>query len=97
MWNGLKRVEDSNGNIFDFWLTDDLDLMGETPCYIFTENEYDASGNRIAIQVNRLPQYINCLTDSSSNVSYSLDFGLPKEIYFGNYAYSEEATVYSNF
>lgn len=97
MWNGLKRVEDSNGNIFDFWLTDDLDLMGETPCYIFTENEYDASGNRIAIQVNRLPQYINCLTDSSSNVSYSLDFGLPKEIYFGNYAYSEDATVYSNF
>ena len=70
--------------------------MGDNPCYIFTENEYDASSNRIAIQMNHLPQYVNYIT-SSSNVTASLDFGLPKEIYSGNLAYNETATVYYNF
>jgi hypothetical protein len=64
---------------------------------LYTESEYDAAGNKIAIKVNQLPQYLNCMIDSSNNVTYSLDFGLPKEVYMGYVNYSTEATVYGNF
>jgi hypothetical protein len=92
---------DSAGNDIDFWITDDLqvmkDLNDDEPCFIYTESEYDSSENQIAIKVNELPQYINCLIDSSNNVTHSLDFGLPKEVYMGYVNYDEDATIYNNF
>lgn len=101
MWNGVKPLVDSAGNNIDFWITDDLqvmkDLNDDEPCFIYTESEYDSSENQIAIKVNELPQYINCLIDSSNNVTHSLDFGLPKEVYMGYVNYDEDATIYNNF
>lgn len=101
MWNGRKSTVDSTGNNINFWITDDLEAMNtlndNEHCWLYTESEYDAAGNKIAIKVNQLPQYLNCMIDSSNNVTYSLDFGLPKEVYMGYVNYSTEATVYGNF
>ena len=101
MWNGVKQMRDSAGFPINFWITDNLDEMDtlndNDPCFIYTEDEYDENGRQIAIRINSLPQYLNCMIDSSNNVTYSLDFGLPKEIYMGNMAYADTATVYSNF
>ena len=73
------------------------DLNDGEPCFIFTESEYDSSQNRIAVRVDELPQYLNCMIDSSNNVTHSFDFGLPKEIYMGNMNYSQDVTLYANF
>lgn len=101
MWNGSKPTVDSTGNNINFWITDNLAAMDalndNEPCYLYTESEYDASNNKIAIKVNQLPQYINCMIDTSNNVTHSLDFGLPKEVYMGYVNYDENATVYNNF
>ena len=101
MWNGIKSTVDSAGNPIYFWITDNLqemdDLNDGDPCYIYTESEYSENNQRIAIKTNSLPQYINCMIDQSNNVTYSLDFGLPKEIYMGNMSYLEDATIYANF
>lgn len=101
MWNGLKCTLDSAGTPIDFWITDDVSEMNtlndKEPCYLFTESEYNENGDRIAIKTNCLPQYLNCIIDSGSNVTASLDFGLPKEVYMGNVAYDEFVTVYANF
>lgn len=71
--------------------------LADEPCWLYTESEYDAGGQQIAIRTSTLPQYMNVLVDGSNNVTFSLDFGLPKEVYFGNVAYSDNATVYANF
>ena len=101
MWNGVKETVDSNGNNIYFWITDNVeemnDLNDNEPCYIYTESEYDVQNHKIAIKTNELPQYINCIVDSSDNVTYSLDFGVPKEIYMGNLNYSPDAPIYANF
>lgn len=92
---------DSAGNPINFWITDDLTEMDTLNngdhCYIYTESENDVSGKQIAVRTNSLPQYINCMVDSSDNVTHSLDFGLPKEVYFGLVNYDESATIYANF
>lgn len=101
MWNGVKPTVDSTGNNINFWITDKIaamdDLNDGESCFIYTESEYDVNNNRIAIKMNSLPQYLNCIIDSSNNVNYSLDFGLPKEVYMGYVNYDENATLYSNF
>ena len=96
MYNGLKRMRDSEGHDTVFWITDDLPEMyqlndGE-PCHLYTTHVISAATSTMA-----LPQYINCIYDASNNITASLDFGVPKEIYFGNYAYPEDVTVYANF
>ena len=99
LYNGSKSLTDSSGTNIDFWITDDLYEMkklNESPCYLYTESAYDSSSNQIAIKVNQLPQYLNCII-SNNNVTHSFDFGLPKEIYFGNVGYTENATVYYNY
>ena len=101
LWNGIKPIEDSNGRDIWFWVTDDIEEMdtlneGE-PCFLFTDSEWDRNGNRIAIRVTELPQFLNCTIDASNNVLYSFDFGLPKEIYMGNMNYEETSTIYANF
>lgn len=101
MFNGRKAMYDANGDATTFWITDDLAEMyylndGE-PCYLYTKTNVDSRGNTIAIPKYIIPQFINCVTDPSFNITASLDFGTPKEIYMGNYAYLDNATVYDNF
>ena len=101
MWNGIHPLVASDGSTVPFWITDNIPEMDELndgdPCYIYTESEYDADDNRIARRITALPKYINCTIDQWNNVAYSLDFGLPKEIYMGNVNYTEDATIYANF
>ena len=100
IWNGIRPLTDSAGNSIDFWITDDLDEMSvlndDDPCFIYTESEYNSEQTRIAIKVNQLPQYLNCMINSN-NVTHSFDFGLPKEIYMGDVNYSPDVTLYANF
>jgi hypothetical protein len=72
-------------------------LNDKEPCFIYTVSEYDVSGNRIAYRRNTLPQYLNLIIDDYKNVSESLDFGMPKEVYCGNINYSPEKTIYDRF
>ena len=101
MWNGVKPTVDSAGNNINFWITDKISAMDDLndgeDCFIYTESEYDINNNKIAVKVNALPQYLNCIIDSSNNVTHSLDFGLPREIYMGYVNYNENATLYNSF
>lgn len=65
-------------------------------CFLYTNSEFDEDGNRIAIPRTSLPQYISYITKPDNSVKYSLDFGLPKEIYT-NYTYNENSTIYNQF
>lgn len=92
-------MADSEGNPIYFWITDDISAMthlNEGACYLYTESEYDTNGNSIAKRTDSLPQFLNC-NIINNNVVASLDFGMPKEIYCGNVAYSPDMTVYANF
>lgn len=101
MWNGIHPLVASDGSPVPFWITDNLPEMDTLndgdPCFIYTESEYNTEENRIARRITALPKYINCTIDQWNNVAYSLDFGLPKEIYMGNVNYTEDATIYANF
>lgn len=97
-YNGVENTLDSNGKLVKFWITDDLTEMtslndGEM-CFLYTVSDKDASGNRIAVPRTSLPQYCSYITEGG--VKYSLDFGLPKEVYH-NYSYGEDATLYNQF
>ena len=101
MYNGRQFCTDSAGNVITFWITDDTPEMYHlndgNPCFLYTKHRQDVNNNYIAVPVNGLPQYINCIIDSSNNITASLDFGVPKEIYIGNYAYPESSTIYDRF
>lgn len=101
MFNGKKYNKDKNGNYVFFYITDDVPAMrllnSGKACYLYTYSPLDINNNTIARYYENLPQYINCLYDSSNNVTASMDLGLPKEIYMGNMAYQEQATIYYNF
>lgn len=44
-----------------------------------------------------MPQYISYVIDKNNNVTESLDFGLPREMYVDKVNYSEDTTIYANF
>ena len=70
--------------------------LNDGACYLYTESEFDINSNRIAIKVNSLPQYLNCIIQSNTVVN-SFDFGMPKEMYIDGISYNEQATIYENF
>ena len=100
MYNGDVTMTDIDGNYINYWITDDVVEMsmlneGEN-CFIYTNSEYNADNEKIAIKCNVLPQFVRYVT-VSNDVSFSLDFGLPREIYVDNIEYGENATIYNTF
>ena len=100
LYNGHKDLVDYKGNAVPFWITDDLSEMAalndKTACFLWTTSE-TFNGKQIAIKKTSLPQYISYIVDSNNNVTESLDFGLPKEMYIDRVNYSEDTTIYANY
>lgn len=72
----------------NYWLTDDIVDMAilndGRPCWILTNSEYDAGGNRIARSLNSLPSFTRDLIlfgRSYGNIVHSWNFGHPQVIY----------------
>lgn len=82
------------------WVSDDLSEMAllndKTACYLWTNSEI-VNGEKVAIKKTRLPQYISYVIDRNNNVTESLDFGLPREMYVDRVNYTEDVTIYANF
>ena len=101
LYNGSRAINDVKGSSIFFNITDDVVEMNrfndKTPCFIWTTSEEDIQGNRIAVRVNQLPQYLNVLIDNSKNVTDSLDFGVPREVYCGKVNYPEASTLYYRY
>lgn len=104
-FNGFQKTQDAGKNeetqsTLNFWLSDDLVEMkllnGGELCYLYTEVYRDKEGNNIAIKYNELPQFLRYKIDNN-NITHSLDFGVPKEIYIPNINYGEDATLYNKF
>ena len=98
LYDGYELLNDVMDNKIVYHITDDvseMSLLNEKPCYLYTNSEYNTAGDRIAIRINVLPKFVRYIS-ASNNVKYSLDFGLPKEIY-EKLDYSENATVYNKF
>lgn len=99
LFDGYEKLLDINGNPIKYYITDDLSAMGVLNdgefCYLYTNDEYNADGDRIAIEITSIPKYVRYVS-SSGNITHSLDFGLPKEIY-NDLEYNETATIYNKF
>lgn len=100
LYNGHKDLVDYRGSTVPFWITDDLSAMAalndKTACFLWTNSE-TYNDEKIAIKKTRLPQYISYVIDKNNNVTESLDFGLPREMYVDKVNYSEDTTIYANF
>lgn len=100
LYNGHKDLVDYRGSTVPFWITDDLSEMAalndKTACFLWTNSE-TYNNKKIAIKKTTLPQYISYRIDKNNNVTESLDFGLPREMYVDKVNYSEDTTIYANF
>lgn len=100
LYNGHKDLVDYRGNTVPFWITDDLSEMAalndKTACFLWTNSE-TYNDKKIAIKKTTLPQYISYRIDNNNNVTESLDFGLPREMYIDRVNYSEDTTIYANY
>lgn len=100
MYNGHKDLVDYRGGQIPMWISDDLSEMAllndKTACFLWTDKE-TYNGEKIAVRKTRLPQYISYRIDKNNNVTESLDFGLPREMYVDKVNYSEDTTIYANF
>lgn len=104
-FNGFKILNDAGKDeetqsTLTYWLSDDLVEMkllnGGELCYLYTEISKDSNGNVIAIKYNELPQFLRYKIDNN-NITHSLDFGVPRELYIPNINYGEDATLYNKF
>lgn len=71
-------------------------LNDKTACFLWTNSE-TYNNKKIAVRKTTLPQYISYVIDKNNNVTESLDFGLPREMYVDKVNYSEDTTIYANF
>lgn len=73
------------GGLLNYWITDDVQEMallnGGAPCWLWTNNELDGLGNKIAIKTNHLPHFTRDLTLyglQEGNIVHSWNFGHPQ-------------------
>lgn len=91
------------------YLTDDVPEMGvlnsNEACWLYTQGGdrrypkvYGYDGSVIAIRVTTVPHYSRfSVSEGSSFISRSLDFGIPEKIYTPGLGYTENATMYNFF
>lgn len=86
-----------------FILSDNLPIMNdidEQPCYLYTQSEFDADGNRIAIPLTHIPFFSRYrIANSVTNIiSDSFDMAKPKALFIQkNFNYDESATIYNQY
>lgn len=97
---GWQQLTNSNGGKVNYYLTDDVTTMGALNggknCYILTQSETSANGDRIAIAYARLPLFLSVRL--INNIVYSsFDFAKSKESYIPNINYPDGATLYERY
>ena len=99
-YNGIKSAVNSNGIRVEYVLSDDVSAMGllndGTPCYLYSESNYNTGGTEICVFANELPHFSRYKT-SGSSITYSLDFGEPKQLYIDNIVSNTNATLYRRY
>lgn len=82
-----------------YWLTDDVQEMfelNEDRCYLYTKNEYNTAGERIAYKLTSIPSYSSYLINNNQ-VTDSFDLGWPKEWFIPGVSYTDDKCIYSRF
>lgn len=100
-YGGFKSSPYVNGQQTIYYLTDDLAEMyvinGETPCWIWTKNEYNGS-QQIAKGMTKLPIFSRMLYNTEGNkIEYTWDFGRVRDTYVPVKAYEDKSTIYERW
>lgn len=84
----------------NYYLTDDVNEMvylnDATACWILTNSEYNANGNRIAYKINYLPFFTRdiILAGQEGNIVHSWNFGHPQSTFVPNTFTTEGDSIY---
>ena len=100
-YGGFKSSPYVSGQQTIYYLTDDLAEMyvinGETPCWIWTKNEYNGS-QQIAKGMTKLPIFSRMLYNTEGNkIEYTWDFGRVRDTYVPVKAYEDKSTIYERW
>lgn len=98
-FTGYKETVADDGTRLNYWLTDDTDnmyLLNGSSCWLFTVSEEDEYGNKIAKRLNSLPTFSRYWLNGS-DITYSLDFGQPRQLYVPDISTNESSTIYNNY
>ena len=95
------KTLDTNKDL-NYFITDDNSYMGTlndgNPCWLYTIDENDKQGTKIAIKVTSIPQFSRYLCPSGNgNVTQSWDFGYPKQIFIPDYTMDYAMPIYNNY
>ena len=100
-YGGFKSSPYVGGQQAIYYLTDDLAEMyvinGETPCWIWTKNEYNGN-QQIAKGMTKLPIFSRMLYNTEGNkIEYTWDFGRVRDTYVPVKAYEDKSTIYERW
>ena len=95
-FNGFSEIVDYN-----YKITDDIKEFGKlndnTPCWIYTNDDYNVNGVEIAKTIEQIPLFNRYAIEHVNNtITHSLDFGTPQVIYI-NYHINNESDLYSQY
>lgn len=101
-FNGYQDCMNTHGVRIPYWITDDLGgamgtLNDQKACWIYTEDEYDMAGKRIAIKTYSLPKFQRNIYGWNGAISRSWDFGAPRQLFTDNTFWVSEAGIYHSF
>lgn len=98
-FTGYEKCISPNSVDLNYWITDDLPAMealNSNSCWLYTNNEYNEVGDRVAIKIDRIPRFSRYWL-TGDVISHSLDFGQPRQLYAPNLTTLEESTLYYNY
>lgn len=85
----------------DYHITDDVQTMvtlnDSSPCYIFTMDDFDTNGNRIARTINSIPNFNRDWINGGAQegfIVHSWNFGHPQETFVPNVYSTEGDSIY---
>lgn len=100
-YGGFKSSPFVGGQQAIYYLTDDLAEMfvlnGETPCWLWTKNEYNGD-QQIARGMTKLPIFSRMIYNASGDkIEYTWDFGRVRNTYVPVKSYVDKATIYERW
>lgn len=84
---------------YNWNLTDDIGAMyklNNNPCWLLTTSSADTNGNTIALPITQFPRFSRWY-EGNKWMTYSWDFGSPREIYVPDMTNNDEGNIYWNY
>ena len=94
-FNGYQSIPAS----YNWNLTDDIGAMyrlNNNPCWLLTTSSADTGGNTIALPITQFPRFSRWY-EGNKWMTYSWDFGSPRELYVPDMANNDEGNIYWNY